>query len=248
VVDEAAIAHRRILHRVRRRRQSGPARIAAMAKAGAARRQCRTHAETLMPKLYDRRYFDHWYRHPAQRVSGRQVLQRKVRLALAMAEYYLGRPVRSVLDVGCGEGAWRAPLLAERPALHYRGIDPSEYAVRRFGRARNLQQVRFGQLEHLRFGPPVDLLVCSDVMHYVPSAELRRGLSGFGELCAGVAFLEVFTREDDPDGDREGFIARRAAWYREAFSAAGFRACGSHGWLAPALSDEAAALERADRA
>ena len=74
------------------------------------------------------------------------------------------------------------------------------------------------------------------------------GLSGFGELCAGVAFLEVFTREDDPDGDRQGFIARRAAWYREAFAQAGFVSCGSHGWLSPSLRDEAAALERADRA
>jgi SAM-dependent methyltransferase len=199
-----------------------------------------------MPKQYDRDYFDRWYRHPALRVSGRQVLERKVRLALATAEYYLGRNVRSVLDVGCGEGAWRAPLLKLRPGLHYRGVDPSAYAVARYGPRRNLQQVRFGQLEHLRFGPPVDLLVCSDVMHYVPTAELRRGLSGFAELCAGVAFLEVFAREDDPDGDREGFIARRADWYRQAFGTAGFLACGSHCWLAPGLSDEAAALERAD--
>lgn len=199
-----------------------------------------------MPKQYDRAYFDRWYRHPALRVNGRQVLERKVRLAVASAEYYLGRALRSVLDVGCGEGAWRAPLLRLRPGLQYRGVDPSAYAVARYGTRRNLQQVRFGQLEHLRFGPPVDLLVCSDVMHYVPSAELRRGLSGFGELCGGVAFLEVFAREDDPDGDRQGFIARRARWYRDAFGAAGLVPVGSHCWLAPALADEAAALERAD--
>jgi SAM-dependent methyltransferase len=199
-----------------------------------------------MPKTYDRRYFDRWYRHPALRVSGRQLLERKVRLALAVTEYYLGRPVRSVLDVGCGEGAWRAPLLRQRPGLQYRGVDPSDYAVLRYGRRRNLQQVRFGQLEHLRFGAPVDLLVCSDVMHYVPTRELRRGLSGFAELCAGVAFLEVFCREDDPDGDRDGFIGRSERWYREAFAAAGFTGCGSHCWLAPSLRDEAAALERAD--
>jgi SAM-dependent methyltransferase len=199
-----------------------------------------------MTKQYDRAYFDRWYRHPALRVTGKQVLERKVRLAVATAEYYLGRPLRSVLDVGCGEGAWRAPLLQLRPSLHYRGIDPSAYAVARHGARRNLQQVRFGQLEHLRFGPAVDLLVCSDVMHYVPTRELQRGLSGFRELCHGVAFLETFTREDDPDGDREGFIPRRERWYRRAFADAGFLACGSHCWLSPALADEAAALERAD--
>jgi SAM-dependent methyltransferase len=196
-----------------------------------------------MPKIYDRDYFDRWYRHPALRVSGRQLLARKVQLALAVTEYYLGRPVRSVLDVGCGEGAWRAPLKRARPALAYRGIDPSAYAIARHGARRNLQQVAFGQLEHLRFGPPVDLLVCSDVMHYVPTRELKRGLQGFAELCSGVAFLEVFAREDDPDGDRDGFIGRRASWYRSAFADAGFTACGSHCWLSPALRDEAAALE-----
>jgi SAM-dependent methyltransferase len=200
-----------------------------------------------MPKQYDRQYFERWYRHPALRVSRGQTLERKVRLALVLSEYYLGRSVRSVLDVGCGEGAWRAPLLRLRPGLQYRGIDPSDYAVLRFGRRRNLQQARFGQLEHLRFGPPVDLLVCSDVMHYVPSDELRRGLSGFAELCNGVAFLEVFAREDDPEGDREGFIARRSAWYRAAFAAAGFTSVGSHCWLSPSLCNEAAELERTDR-
>jgi len=195
-------------------------------------------------KVYDRAYFDRWYRHPAQRAAGAAALRRKVQLALSVAEYYLGRPLRTVLDVGCGEGAWRAPLLRARPGLQYRGIDPSQYAVRRYGARRNLQQVAFGQLEHLRFGPPVDLLVCSDVMHYVPTRELRRGLSGFGELCAGVAFLETFAREDDPDGDREGWFARPAAFYRRAFETAGFTAVGSHCWLSPALAGEAAALER----
>ncbi len=196
-----------------------------------------------MAKNYDQRYFERWYRHPAQRITGKQALERKVRLAVSVTEYYLGRPLRSVLDVGCGEGAWRAPLLKLRPGLAYRGIDPSEYAIARFGSRRNLQPVRFGQLEHLRFGAPVDLLVCSDVMHYVPTRELTRGLSGFAELCSGIAFLEAFCREDDPDGDREGFIGRRAAWYRRAFDAAGFASCGSHCWLSPALRGEAAALE-----
>jgi SAM-dependent methyltransferase len=195
-------------------------------------------------KVYDRGYFDRWYRHPAQRLAAAQALKRKVQLALAAAEYYLGHPVRTVLDVGCGEGAWRAPLLWARAGLTYRGIDPSAYAVARFGARRNLQQVSFGQLEHLRFGPPVDLLVCADVMHYVPTHELKRGLAGFGELCGGLAFLETFAREDDPDGDREGWFARPARFYREAFTAAGFVAVGSHCWLSPRLAGEAAALER----
>ena len=197
-----------------------------------------------MAKHYDRRYFDCWYRADAAGIGRGALLRRKVALAVAMAEYYLGHPLRSVLDIGCGEGAWRAPLLKLRPHLEYLGVDGSEYAIARYGATRNLRLARFGQLEHLRFGPPADLLVCSDVLHYVPTAELRRGLKGFAELCDGLAFIEVFCAEDDTEGDAEGFVPRRAKFYRKALASAGFVACGSHAYLSAALAEDAVALER----
>jgi SAM-dependent methyltransferase len=197
-----------------------------------------------MAKQYDRRYFDRWYRTDKAGIGRGTLLLRKVALAVTMAEYYLGRPLRSVLDVGCGEGAWRTPLLKLRPKLEYLGVDGSEYAVARYGAARNLRLARFGQLEHLRFGPPVDLLVCSDVLHYVPTAELRRGLKGFAELCDGLAFVEAFCAEDDTVGDAEGFVPRSAKFYRNALAAAGFIACGTHAYLSSALAMDAVALEK----
>ena len=51
-----------------------------------------------------------------------------------------------------------------------------------------------------------DLIVCSDVLHYVPTPELKRGLRGIAEMLDGVAFLELFTSRDAPDGDKHGFI------------------------------------------
>lgn len=192
-------------------------------------------------KQYDRRYFDRWYR--GRHLQDKAALDRKVALAVAMAEHYLGRPIRSTLDVGCGEASWRAPLLKLRPKLHYQGVESSEYAVTRFGRRRNIAYARFGQLGELRFGAPVDLLVCSDVLHYVPTPELRRGLSGFAELCGGLAFIEAFAAEDDIEGDLQGFIRRRATSYRKMIAAAGFVSCGSHGWLSPVLGEGASALE-----
>lgn len=192
-------------------------------------------------KTYDRAYFDTWYR--KQGIGGAQRLRRKVALAVAMAEYHLERPIRTVLDIGCGEGAWRAPLLALRPRAQYLGFDSSTYAIERHGRRRNLHFARFADFAHLRPCPPVDLLVCSDVLHYVPTRELDRGLPGLAELCGGVAFLEAFTREDETEGDDVGFIGRPARFYRERFAALGLRFVGSHCWLAPGRAEDAAALE-----
>ena len=194
-----------------------------------------------MPKHYDRAYFDRWYRKGG--IGGARRLARKVALAVATAEYHLERPLRTVLDIGCGEGPWRAPLLKLRPDARYLGFDSSEYAVRRFGRQRNLHLANFGDFGQLRPCPPVDLLVCSDVLHYLDARELDRGLPGLGELCGGVAFLETFAREDRAEGDEHDFRNRPAAFYRRRFEALGFTRLGSHCWLSPALRGHATALE-----
>src|SRR3546814_3136647 len=94
-----------------------------------------------MSKQYDADYFQRWYRSGG--IGGRQRLARKVALAVATAEYHLERPLRTVLDIGCGEGAWRAPLLKLRPGAQYLGFDSSEYAITRYGRHRNLHFARF---------------------------------------------------------------------------------------------------------
>ena len=199
-----------------------------------------------MTKHYDQAYFDRWYRDPALRdtaIGGGARLARKVALAVATAEYHLERPIRSVLDIGCGEGAWRAPLRKLRPRVEYLGFDSSEYAVERFGARRNLRLASFGDFAMLRPCPPVDLLVCSDVLHYLDAREIDRGLPGLAELCGGVAFLETFTREDGIEGDTHGFKRRPARFYRERFAAVGFAPLGSHLWLSPALRDDAVSLE-----
>ena len=202
-----------------------------------------------MTKHYDQAYFDRWYRDPALRdtaIGGGARLARKVALAVATAEYHLERPIRSVLDIGCGEGAWRAPLLKLRPTLQDLGFDSSEYAIARHGIRRNLHLARFADFEYLRPCAPVDLLVCSDVLHYLPTRELDRGLPALGELCGGVAFLETFTRADGIDGDTEGFMARPAKFYRERFARIRLAPLGSHLWLAPGLRTGTAALELPD--
>ena len=115
--------------------------------------------------------------------------------------------------------------------------------MRRYGRSRNLHMAAFGDFEHLRPCAPVDLLVCSDVLHYLSTRELDRGLPALAELCGGVAFLEAFAREDHAVGDEHDFQARPAAFYRKRFETIGFAQVGSHLWLSPALAPRATALE-----
>ena len=194
-----------------------------------------------MTKQYDRAYFDRWYRDGG--IGGTARLARKVALAVATAEYHLERPIRSVLDIGCGEGAWRMPLRKLRPRVQYLGFDASEYAIARHGRTRNLRLARFGDFATLRPCAPVDLLVCSDVLHYLPTRELDRGLPALADLCGGVAFIEVFAREDETEGDDHEFQPRPAAFYRRRLRALGLQPLGSHCWLSPERVPLATALE-----
>jgi SAM-dependent methyltransferase len=193
-------------------------------------------------KTYDRAYFDRWYRDPAQAVIQREHLARRVRLAVAAAEWVLDRPVESVLDIGCGEGPWRAALRRVRPGAQYLGLDPSAYAVRRYGRTRGLVQAGVGDLataalrrEFTRraMRPPFDLVVCCDVLHYVPTPELARGLAAIARLIGGggVAYLEFFSRDDSTEGDDDGFMPRSAATYARLFRAAGLTHLGLHAYV-----------------
>lgn len=195
-----------------------------------------------MTKRYDRAYFDRWYRNRTTRVLSHAEVRLKVALAVASAEYFLRRPIRNVLDVGCGEGAWLPHLRALRPKVEYLGLDPSEYVVRRFGKARNIRHASFADLPALKLAV-YDLVVCSDVMHYVPEDELRTGVLAIAGATDGVAYLEVLTKEDDIAGDLEGFIRRPAAFYRTLFKKADMTFAGPYCWLGPPFKDAVAELE-----
>ena len=195
-------------------------------------------------KRYDARYFDRWYRDPRHRVVTRASLARKARMVLGVAEYLLGRPVRTVLDIGCGEAPWRAVLRGGRPRLRYVGVDDSEYVVRRFGARRDIRRGRFGALGGLHLDAPFDLIVCSDVLQYVPRTELERGVREVASLLGGVAFLEAYTNADDMEGDLRGWQRRTSRYYRRLFARAGLVACGMHCYASPRLAANMVALER----
>jgi SAM-dependent methyltransferase len=183
-----------------------------------------------MAKQYDRAYYDRWYR-GWNRVIRPAELRRKVAFAIAITEYLIDRPLRTVLDVGCGEAAWQPHVRALRPRASYQGIDSSEYAVARFGRTRN---VRFGTFGELTLDRDYDLIVCSDVLHYLAPAEIRRGLPEIARHTEGVAFIEFMSREDSVEGDLEGFHRRPLSWYHDVLTLAGLEQIALNCW-APAV-------------
>ena len=202
----------------------------------------RTHTATRPHGAYDKAYFDKWYRNPAHRVITPAKTARKAALAVAAAEYYLERTVRTVLDVGCGEGQWQPVLKKLRPRIRYTGIDPSPYAIRRFGKRRHLVCGSFGNLPDL--APSYDLIICSDSLYYIPDDELIMGLHILVSRLAGVAFLEAYPHEAGLRGDTGGMHPRSAAFYREIFRNAGLRSCGSHCYVGPDLHGCITELER----
>lgn len=199
-----------------------------------------------MPKQYDKAYFDRWYRGRNTRVSTPAEVRMKVTLAVAVTEYFLRRPIRTVLDIGCGEGAWLPHLRALRPRVAYTGLDSSDYAIQRFGAERNIRKASFGDLPKLKLGV-YDLVICSDVLHYVPEDEIRAGIRTVAGVTDGLAFLEVLTKEDDVVGDLEAFFRRPAAWYRKLFHATGLTFVAPYSWLSPAFKDSVAELEAAPK-
>ena len=193
---------------------------------------------------YNKAYFDKWYRHPRFRVKTALDMARQTRFVIAAAEYILDRPVRRVLDVGCGEGNWRAPLKRIRPAMQYYGVDASEYAVRRFGKRRNIRLGTFATLGSLGLPSDFDLVLCMGVLNYLPHDELRAGLRQIAALSEGLVYLEIFTRADDATGDFEKEYARWPAWYRKEIRDAGYVPLGMHCYVPKHIAWRAAALER----
>ncbi|NUO93017.1 MAG: class I SAM-dependent methyltransferase [Gemmatimonadaceae bacterium] len=194
-------------------------------------------------KSYDEAYFRKWYRDPRTRVHTPQAVRRKVRMVVGIAEYFLGRKLRSVLDVGAGEGAWRREIRRIRPDARYLGIDPSDWVVARHGRRRNIRLGSFEQLPTLQLGRAHDLIVCADVLQYVPDAALKRGVRHLASILTGMAYLEAYTTGDDMEGDLEGWHPRTKAQYRAVFARAGLVGCGVHCYLTRETALKAVELE-----
>ncbi len=193
---------------------------------------------------YDKAYFDRWYRDPTTRVKSTAAIRRKAALALSLAEYYLEHPVKTLLDVGCGEGNW-VPVLRElRPKIRYTGVDASRYAVERFGKQRGIRLGSFATLEEIGLQDGYDLVICSDTLFYLPLEELELGLASLAKRTRGVAFLELYTDGDSLIGDFPTKGLQSASFYQKMLQRHRFLPVGSHCYLGPEMGERAMEMER----
>jgi hypothetical protein len=116
--------------------------------------------------------------------------------------------------------------------------------VCRFGKRRHIRLGDFASLHAMRIPASQDLIVCSDVLQYVPDAHIARGLRRIQRLLRGVAYIEAFTKDDDMTGDMDGWHVRPRAFYDRAFREAGLTACGLHCYVGRAQAGTLLAMER----
>jgi len=196
-------------------------------------------------KTYDAAYFEKWYRDPTHRVKSPAEFNRQVDFVLHTVEWILQRPLRSVLDVGCGEGQWGVALRRRRRALRYVGVDPSAWAVETHGARRGLQLGGITDLDRvLPAGRRFDLVLSVDMLNYLDAPTLREGLRQVARRVGGVAYLELFAAGDAYEGDTDWPRPKPAAWYRTTLATAGFVPIGLQCYVLRAEADRLAALER----
>jgi SAM-dependent methyltransferase len=184
-------------------------------------------ARTRPGTQFDREYYQRYYFNPRTAVASRSEIRDRARLVAALAAH-AGLPVRRVLDAGCGTGLMRQELRRLLPRAHYVALESSDYLCRRYGWTR-------GRIEDYRARAPFDLVICYDVLQYLPTAAAQRALANFARLCRGVLYFTALTRydyEENCDQSRTDAAVhlRSAGWYRSRLRGR-FREAGLGFWL-----------------
>jgi SAM-dependent methyltransferase len=168
------------------------------------------------PERFDRAYYDRFYRDPATRVSDAAAVGKLAALTAAWTAC-LDFEVRSILDLGCGLGHWRAAARRRWPRAAYHGVEYSQHLCDELGWTRG-SIVDFDPAR--AFGAErFDLVVCQGVLQYLDDRQAAAALTNLARWSDGLLFLEALTALDwrercdrsRTDGDVH---LRPGAWYR----------------------------------
>ena len=139
-------------------------------------------------------------------------------LARFMSGYsdLLGFSGRSILDLGCGIGSLRMPLLRQFSKATYTGVDISEYACDKYG-------WELGSISDYSPAQSFDLVICHDAVQYLDNKDAKAAIKNFSNFASGMLYFSVLTEEDyleNCDKSRTDSIVnlRAANWYRPKLS------------------------------
>ena len=187
---------------------------------------------------FDAAYYDRYY--GQLKLAAR--VEPLVRFVCAYLDH-LGISVEQVLDFGCGQGFWRAPLLRAYPRARYHGIELSEHACEAYGWTRG------SVVDHVHEHAG-DLVICQGVLQYLTDTQARRAIRNLAHHTRGALYVEALTQGDwdhncDQSATDGNVHLRPIAWYREQLGRY-FYNCGG-GVFVPRESDVVIfELERAD--
>ncbi len=189
-----------------------------------------------MRRVFDKAYYDRFYRSPATRVASPAKTGRLGAFVCAYLKY-LELEVESVLDLGCGLGQWAEIVKRHFPRATYTGVETSAYLCDEYGWERG-SVVDYAAADNADY--KADFVICQGVLHYLDARNARRAIRNLARLTRGALYLEVLTKRDWEENcdqtctDGHGYL-RNADWYRRELSKH-FTACGG-GLFVPLESD-----------
>ena len=165
---------------------------------------------------FDAAYYERFYLDPGTRVADSDDVEIQARFLCGYLDY-LRIHVRWILDLGCGLGRLRDPLLARFPRARYTGVEVSEYLCAELGWAHD-------SVVTYRARRRFDLVICQDVLQYLDDAEAEAAIENLARHCRGALYFGALTREDWEENcdqartDRNGYL-REGSWYRHRLAA-----------------------------
>ena len=166
---------------------------------------------------FDAAYYQRFYLDPRTRVASPLDIEIQARFLCSYLDF-LGIGVRRILDLGCGLGRLREPVLARFPRARYTGVEVSEHLCAELGWT-------YGSATTFRSRHRFDLVICQDVLQYLEDAEAEQALDNLARHCRGALFFGALTREDWEENcdqartDGSGYL-REGAWYRRRLAPA----------------------------
>ncbi len=161
---------------------------------------------------FDSAYYRKFYKHAKTRAMSQPETERRAAL-IATLVAQLEIPVKRILDVGCGLGWFKKPLLKIFPKAKYQGVEYSEYLCNKLGWHHSSVVDYQGRGQY-------DLVICCDVIQYLNNRDAERALNNLARLCRGALFVHIPTQRDwktamDPRGTDTKVHVRSAQWYRK---------------------------------